>query len=131
MRRSHLAMLLCAGVTLLASPAAAQSVAADVVVRSRPVTARVAVGDRYRERDREVVLVRRVPARRVVETERSRVIVVERFRDNGRGWRHHRHGYRAVTLFYARGRYYDRYDPRYPGRIRIVVYERDGRFYRD
>ena len=132
MRRSHHAMLLCAGLSLLASPMPAQSVTADVVVRSRPVSGRVVVGDRYRERDREVVLVRRVPARRVmVERERPRVIVVERFRDHGRGWRHHRHEYRMVTVYYARGRYYDRYDRRYPGLVRVVVYERNGRFYRD
>jgi hypothetical protein len=90
------------------------------------------VGDRYREREREVVLVRRVPARRVmVEAERPRVIVVERFRYNGSGWRHPGHGYRRVTVYYARGRYYDRYDQRYPGLIPVIVYERNGRFYRD
>jgi hypothetical protein len=46
-------------------------------------------------------------------------------------------GYRPVTLWVVDGRYYDRYDPywergvRRPDIRQIVVYERDGRYWRD
>jgi hypothetical protein len=130
MRRSLFAGSVCAVLVLFAAPLPAQDVTADVVVRSRPVTGRIVIADRAPP-DR-VVVVRRTPARRgYLGPVRPRIIVVERFRDHGKHWRRWKHGYRAVTVFYFRGRYYDRFDPRYPGVQRIIVYQRDGHFYRD
>jgi hypothetical protein len=79
-----------------------------VIVRSGPVAGRVVY-------------------RRPVE----RIIVVERVhRHRGPGyWRHH--GYRPVTLYYMDGRYFDRRLGYRPGMREIVVYQREGRFYRD
>ena len=111
---------LVGALAFLPMPLAAQ-VQADVNVH---------IGGRPRH---EVVVVRRPPVRRVVVA--PRVILVDRIHDRGRGhrsdkwWR--KHGYRPVTVYYARGRFYDRrFDSR--DRVRaVVVYERDGRFYRD
>ena len=65
----------------------------------------------------------------------ARRVVVERF-DRGHGKHgkrnHHReHGYPLVTVYYVDGRYYDRYDPRFAHVREVLVYERDGRFYRE
>jgi hypothetical protein len=124
MRRGILAGWFCAGLTLMATPLVAQRVSADVVVRSGPVAGHVIVTDRNPSYGyRRVIVDRDAPAR---------VIVVERLR-HGRGkrWRQWEHGYRVVTVYYARGRYYDRLDRHYPGLEEVVVYERNGRFYRD
>jgi hypothetical protein len=107
----------------LAAPLHGQQVAADVVIRTGPVAGHVVVNG-YSTYRRPVVVYRRAPAR---------VIVVERIshrqRGHGRdGWKR---GYRAVTLWYGGGRYYDRYVREYPGLREVVVYERGGRFYRD
>lgn len=116
-----------------AAPLAAQQVAADVVFRSGPLAGRVVIGEGYSTYRRPVVVYRRVPVRRVVVVERyaPRVIVVERVRQhrNSRQWR--RQGYRPVTLYYGEGRYYDRDFRDRPEVREVVVYERDGRYYRD
>ncbi len=119
----------------LAPPLHGQQVAADVVIRTGPVAGHVAVNE-YSTYRRPVVVYRRAPAR---------VIVVERIARRQRGHapghapghaRGHvrgawKGGYRAVTLWYDGGRYYDRYVRDYPGLREVVVYERDGHFYRD
>ena len=108
----------------LVAPLHGQQVAADVVLRSGPVAGRVVIGDGYSTYRRPVVVYRRAP---------ERVIVVERVHHrhprHARNWR--KHGYRPVTLYYASGRYYDRHVPGWPAMREVVVYERDGRFYRE
>jgi hypothetical protein len=89
----------------LAAPLHGQQVAVDVVLRTGPVAGHVVVNG-YSTYHRPAVVYRRAPAR---------VIVVERISRRPRGhvrdgWKR---GYRAVTL------------------REVVVYERDGRFYRD
>jgi hypothetical protein len=117
---------------LAAAPAAAQNIAADVLVRSGPVAGHVVVGDGYSTYRRPVVIVHRRPvARRVVVIEHyaPRVVVVERLHRHrsSRVWA--RHGYRPVTLYYIDGRYYDRWSDRWPRATEVVVYERGGRYY--
>jgi hypothetical protein len=115
---------------LAAVPSAAQTVAADVIVRSGPVAGHVVVGDGYSTYRRPVVE-RRPVARRVVVVERyaPRVVVVERvrFHRSSRAWA--RHGYRPITLYYVDGRYYDRWSDRWPRAAEVVVYQRAGRYY--
>jgi hypothetical protein len=117
---------------LVGAPAAAQNVAADVLIRSGAVAGHVVVRDGYSTYRRPTVIVeRRRVARRVVVVERyaPRVIVVEpvhRHRST-RDWA--RHGYRPVTLYYVDGRYYDRWSDRWPRAYEVVVYERGGRYY--
>lgn len=108
MRNPVVAGSLLALLSLFAVPAQAQRVEANVIVRSGPVAGRVVY-------------------RRPVE----RIIVVERVhRHRGPGyWRHH--GYRPVTLYYMDGRYFDRRLGYRPGMREIVVYQREGRYYRD
>lgn len=118
---------------LAAAPAAAQTVAAEVLVRSGPVVGQVTVGDAYAAYRRRPVIVRRYPTARpivVVEHYAPRVVVVERLHGHrsSRAWA--RQGYRPVTLYYADGRYYDRWNERWPHADEVVVYERGGRFYR-
>ena len=72
------------------------------------------------------------PARgRVVVRPEHRVVVVERAHRSSRGgWRHA--GYREVRVWFYRGSYYDRWTgPVYPEMRQVVVYQRDGRYYRD
>jgi hypothetical protein len=124
MRTSVVAGSLLSGVLLVSNPVQAQLVSADVVVRSGPVAGHVAIG--------EYSTYRRPVARRVVVVKRyaPRIIVVERMHHRkARHWR--RHGFRAVTLYYVNGRYYDRFVAHRPGIREVVVYERDGRYYRD
>jgi len=115
---------------LAAAPAAAQSVAADVLVRSGPVAGHVVVGNGYSTYRRPVVD-RRPVARRVVVVERSapRLIVVERVRVHRSSQAWARRGYRPITLYYVDGRYYDRWNDRWPRAAEVVVYERGGRYY--
>jgi hypothetical protein len=121
MKTSIVAGSLLAALSLVA-PLHGQ-VAADVVVRSGPVAGHVVIGDGYSTYRRPVVY-RRAPAR---------VIVVERVRrhrhNHDRQWRGH--GYRPVTLYYVDGRYYDRYVRGRQEVREVVVYEREGRFYRE
>ena len=120
MRTSIVAGSLLAAVSLIA-PLSAQQVAADVAIRSGPVTGRVVVGDGYSTYRRPVVY-RRAPAR---------IIVVERVyvRDHRafRSWS--RHGFRPVVVYYRDGRYYDRYVSGGPPMREVAIYERDGRYY--
>lgn len=136
MRTGILAGSFLAGLTLIAAPLHAQRVSAEVLVRGGPVAGHVVVGDRYPAyHQRE--LYRRHPGRRVIVAERyqPRVIVVERFdRHRGKHWKRDKYwkrGYRVVTVYYADGRYYDRFDPYHPRFREVIVYERGGRFYRD
>jgi hypothetical protein len=114
----------------LAVPLHGQQIAADVVLRSGPVAGHVVIGDGYSTYRRPVVY-RRAPERVViVERYAPRVVVVERVHGQGR-WRHWREqGYRPVTLYYLDGRYYDRSVRGWPQMHEVVVFERDGRFYR-
>ena len=118
---------------LTAAPAAAQNVAADVLVHSGPVVGQVTVGDAYaRYRRRAVVIVHRRPVARpvvIVERYAPRVVVVERLHGHrsSRVWA--RQGYRPVTLYYRDGRYYDYWSERWPTAAEVVVYERGGRYY--
>lgn len=120
MRTGVIAGSLLYGLVLVATPLQAQQVSADVVVRSGPVAGHVVVGDRYSTyRSRPVVYRRAAP----------RVVVIERaHRDRQhRHWK--RHGFRPVTVYYVNGRYYDRWQD-HPHLVqRVVVYERDGRYY--
>src|SRR3954451_5939827 len=115
-----------------AAPAAAQNVAADVLVHGGSVVGRVTVGDAYaRYRRRPVVIVHRRPAARpvvVVERYVPRVVVVERVHGHrsSRAWA--RQGYRPVTLYYRDGRYYDYWSGRCPTAAEVVVYERGARY---
>ena len=138
MNASTIAGSIVAGLVLATSPVQAQLVAANVVVRSGPVSGHVVLSNGYSTYHRPpVVVYRRAPERRVVVVERyhPRVIVVERVRHHRHARQWERYGYRPVTLFYVNGRYYDRYDDRYdeyrPNMVRVVVYERDGHYYRD
>ena len=108
---------------VLATPLAAQQVAANVFVRSGPVSGHIVLDNGYST-------YRRPEARRVVVIERRapRVIVVERVRAHRHeGYWVHR-GYRTVTLYYVDGRYYDSWVSGRGVRA-IVVYERNGRYF--
>jgi hypothetical protein len=137
MNASTIAGSLVAGLVLATSPVQAQLVAANVVVRSGPVSGHVVLSNGYSTYQRPRVLVyRRAPARRVVvvERHRPRVIVVERMRHHRHARHWEKYGYRPISLFYVDGRYYDRFDrfDEYrPDVVRVVVYERDGHYYRD
>lgn len=122
--RAAVAWSLVAVLVTAAAPVHAQRVEAGVVVRSGPVAGHVVLRDGYST-------YRRPTARRVVVVERPRVVVVERARGH---WSHKhwtRRGYRPVTVYYWDGRYYDRPIGHRHGVHTIVVWERDGRFYRD
>jgi hypothetical protein len=107
--------------------AAAQRVTADIRIGSGPVEGRVVV------RDPDY----RYPRTRVEDRSRYHqhrgYREVEVIRIHGRrGWMHQR-GYRAITVWYDsdRDRYFDgRHDDR-DGLRAVVIYEREGRFYRD
>lgn len=116
---------------VLTAPVSAQQVSANVVVRGGPVAGRVFVDNGYSTYRRPpVASYRRPEPRRVVVVDRyaPRVIAVERVRARRQENYWARHGYRPVTLYFADGRYYDRYVRGYEAR-QIVVYERGGRFY--
>jgi hypothetical protein len=122
MKTSIVAGSLLAALSLVA-PLHGQRVAADVVVRSGPVAGHVVIGNGYSTYRRPVAY-RRAPTR-VIVVER----VYQRRHHHARQWR--RYGYRPVTLYYVDGRYYDRYERGWPHMREVVVYERDGRFYRE
>jgi hypothetical protein len=105
---------------LLALPAAvsAQRVVADIGINHGPVTAHVVIGDPYHARPRY---------------HQPRVRSVEVFRSHrGRDW-YHRHGYQVVRLWYDRDedRYYARRHGQGRGLREVLVYQRDGRYFRD
>jgi hypothetical protein len=134
MKASIVAGSLLSGLFLVALPMQAQQVSADVIVHGGPVAGRVVVGDGYSTYLRAPVVYRRPAPRRVVVVERPapRVILVERSHRyrSAAFWR--RHGFRPVVLYYADGRYFDRPVWHRGGYAReVIVYERDGRFYRD
>jgi hypothetical protein len=137
MNASTIAGSLVVGLVFATSPVQAQSVAANVVVRSGPVFGHVVVSNGYSTYGRRPVVYRRAPERRVVVVERyhPRVIVVERMRHHRQKRHWERYGYRPISLYYVNGRYYDRYPDRYdeyrPDVVQVVVYERDGHYYRD
>jgi hypothetical protein len=116
---------------LLAEPAHAQQVLANVVLQSGPVAGHVVMGDAYSTYGRQRVVYRRPPVRRVVVVveQAPRIIVVEAAPYRGQAeWR--RFGYRPVTLYYVDGRYFDRAFNR-AGLRQVVVYERGGRYFRE
>lgn len=123
MKTSTFAWSWVAGLAFMATPLHAQRLSAEVVVRGGPVAGRVVVDDGYSSY--------RGPAGRVVvERYAPRVVRVERFRHrHGKHWRGK--GYREVIVYYIDGRYYDRTGRGHPRAHEVVVYEREGRFYRD
>jgi hypothetical protein len=122
--RTRLLLFATLAAVLLPSAAQAQRVFADVRVGEGPVSGHILItmpddGNRdygyHGPRD----------------DSRYRVVEVSRSHRGGRWYRYH--GYRPVQVWYDDDRdcYYDRYD-RSRGRLReIVIYERDGRYYRD
>ena len=120
MKTSVIAASLIGGLVLVASSLQAQNVSAEVVLRGGPVAGHVVVGDGYSTyRRRPVVHYRAAP----------RVIVIERVHRHrtARYWT--RNGFRPVTVYYAHGRYYDRWYGNPRAAARVVVYERGGRYY--
>ena len=109
MKTMLLSALAASGLLLIAVPTASQAqVTADIRIGIPPARGRV-----------------------VVVRPEHRVVVVERAHRSPRGgWRHS--GYREVRLWFYRGSYYDRWTgPIYPEMRQVVVYQRDGRYYRD
>jgi hypothetical protein len=118
MRTTVFAGSLLSALVLVAAPLEGQLVSADVVVRSGPVAARVAVVDGYST----------YRPRRVVYHEAPRLVVIERVHNRHlKHWK--RHGFRPVTVYYVNGRYYDRWYGPERGVRRVVVYERGGRYF--
>lgn len=112
--------------TTLPTLASAQRVTADIRIGSGPVAGRIVVGEPYHRGISEV------GARDYDRYGYGEVVVYRVHR--GYGWWRNR-GYRAVTVWYDadRNRYYDRlgrYDRR-DGLREVVIYQRDGRYYRD
>ncbi|MEP6688785.1 MAG: hypothetical protein ABJC36_10585 [Gemmatimonadales bacterium] len=129
MKTSIVAGSLLTALTLTV-PLQAQQVAAHVIVRSGPVAGHVVIGNGYSTYRRPVAY--RAPERViVVERVAPRVLVVERVRHgkHGRNWR--AQGYRPVVVYYRDGRYYDRYVRGWPEMHQVVVYQRNGRLYRE
>jgi hypothetical protein len=122
--KTALAGSFLASLALITTPLHGQAVSADVVVSSGPVAGHVVVRDEYSSYQYP---------RRVVVVERSmpRIIVVERMRRGHHAKHWKRYGYRAVVVYYANGRYYDRRYINVRGLKKVVVYERAGRFYRE
>ncbi len=94
----------------------AQRVTADIHIAGWPVAGTIRIGD-YPSPARRVVVVREAP----------RVIVVQK--DRGRGWHRRAGGMRVVEAWYDGycGVYFDRYRR---GLVRVLLVERDGRYYR-
>jgi hypothetical protein len=112
--------------TTLPTLASAQRVSADIRIGSGPVDGRIVVGGPYHRGGIEV------GARDYDRHGYGEVVVYRVHR--GYGWWRNR-GYRAVTMWYDvdRDRYFDRqsrYDRR-DGLREVVIYERDGRYYRE
>ncbi len=105
---------------LLALPGAlaAQRVVADIAIGQGPVQGHIIIGDRYHPR----------PDYRYHS---GRTVIVYRTH-RGHGW-YRRHGYRAIRVWYdpAYDRYYERRDGYRRGLREVMLYERDGRYYRD
>jgi len=99
--------------------AEAQHVTADIGIRQYPIEAHIVIGQPYFYAPR--------PHYHPV----YRVVPVYRVHPGYRWYRHHQ--YRVARLWYDgdRGRYYDRHDPHVRGLREVVVYERNGRYYRD
>lgn len=104
------AVLVTLALPLVAAPAAAQHVDARIVISTGPVLGPYAPPP-------------------------ARVIVIERMPDRGRHrgwWKHHRDAsYRTVTVYQDGDRYYDRERDERPGLREVIVYERNGHYYRD
>lgn len=102
-----------------ATPAAAQRVAARVVVARGPVVADVRLGSTYVPPYHEVYVTRYVDR--------------DDFPGRGRGRRWYRPAdFQRVIIYVGRdGRYYDRWDDRLVGLHAVAVYQREGRYYWD
>ena len=123
MRALRLALPAALAVLLPASASVADAQTRVVIESGRN-------SDVYRRPERRVV-----PRPRVIVVER--VVVERRGKARGHTW-FRRNGYRPITVYYADGRYYDRWDNRWNSRrygrtaVReVVVYYRNGRYYRD
>lgn len=119
--RSLLAGLL---LTVAGVPLQAQRVEAGVVVRGGPVAGHIVIRDGYSTYRRPVT-------RRVIVTERPRLVVVERVHRHRPDRHWSRRGYRPVTVYYWEGRYYDRPIGHRHGVHEVGVWERNGRYYHD
>jgi hypothetical protein len=108
--------------TVAAVPLHAQRVEAAVSVSGGPVAGHVIVRDGYSTYSRPY-------ARRMYVVEQPRIVRVERVRGHRSAKHWTRRGYRAVTVYYWDGRYYDRWVGHRPGAREVVVWERDGRYY--
>lgn len=112
--------------TALPTLASAQRVSADIRIGTGPVDGRIVVGEPYHHGSIAV-------GDRNYDRHGYGEVVVYRVH-RGYGWWRNR-GYRAVTVWYDadRDRYYDRRSrmDRRDGLREVVIYERDGRYYRD
>jgi len=119
-----------AALLLLPAAAPAQHVVADIRIGEGPISGRLFLGDPYGPSAHVVVDARR----RVPEYHRPpahREIVVYRAH-RGEGWWRSNH-YRTVRVWYDADRdyYYDHPYRDGRGLREVVLYERDGRYYRD
>jgi hypothetical protein len=117
--RSSLFVLAAAALLALPNTASAQRVMADISIQDGPVAGRIIVGHPgYRHPHYDYV-------------PRYHVVAVYRAHRRHEWFRHH--GFRVIRIWYDgdRDRYYD--DVRGPrGHLReVVVYERNGRYYRN
>lgn len=113
--------------TYLAAPLAGALLAALVSLPAQAQT-RVVIGvETGRPVYRAPVVI--APPPRVIVVEPDPWAVQYRHFHRGRGWWKN-HGYRQATLYYDNDRYYDRWIPNRPGLRAVVVYERDGRYWR-
>jgi hypothetical protein len=115
--------------TALPTLASAQRVSADIRIGSGPVGGRIVVGEPVYGHSHRIV---EVDARDYDRHGYREVVVYRVHRGNG-WWRNRR--YHAVTVWYDadRDRYYDhagRFSRR-DGMREVVIYEREGRYYRD
>jgi hypothetical protein len=126
MRSTSLALAALAALSI-PNAAAAQRIVADISLQQGPVTGRIVIGDPYPYGPHTVV----AAYPRDHDRREYRTVTVYRVH-RGPGWYGH-HGFRRARVWYDadRGRYYDRYTAPYAGLREIVVYERDGRYYRD
>ena len=118
MTPSRLALVALAALTI-PTVAEAQHVAADIGIRQYPIEAHLVIGHPhfYAPRHYYQPVYNAVPVYRIHPGYR----------------RYRRHQFRPVRVWYDADRdcYYDRYDRHARGLREIVVYERNGRYYRN
>jgi hypothetical protein len=131
MKSSAVVWSLIVGLSSFTVPLHAQRIEAGVMVRSGPIASHVIIRDGYSTYHDGYSTYRRPTARRVVVVERPRTVTVERTHRHRAAKHWSRHGYRRVILYYWDGRYYDRVVGHRRDVRTIVVWERDGHYYRD